>query len=146
MQFLVVGETRRAFCVVKRSCCIVDGVVVVVAVEERRFARAIKVGAGADASGGRTAELLKVAASGRGVVTSSAAWTWSSARDSGARLKVVSRCRCGLLYTQTKLSLFLPPLWACTGCTTPQMKPFAPTPTTFGLHSILEMYKETSSG
>ena len=44
----------------------------VVEVEERRFARAIKVGVGADASGGRTAELLKVAASGRGVVTSSA--------------------------------------------------------------------------
>ena len=40
----------------------------VVVVEERRFARAIKVGAGADASGGRTAEVLKVAASGRGVV------------------------------------------------------------------------------
>ena len=36
----VVGETRRTFCVVKRSCCIVDGVVVVVVVEERRFARA----------------------------------------------------------------------------------------------------------
>ena len=66
----VVGETRRAYCVVKRSCCIVDGVVVVVAVEERIFARAIKVGTGADASGGRTAELLQVAASGRGVVTS----------------------------------------------------------------------------
>ena len=44
-----------------------DGVVVFEA-EERRFARAIKVGAGADASGGRTAELLKVAASGRGVL------------------------------------------------------------------------------
>ena len=44
-----------------------DGVVVFEA-EERRFARAIQVGAGADASGGRTAELLKVAASGRGVV------------------------------------------------------------------------------
>ena len=44
-----------------------DGVVVFEA-EERRFARAIKVGTGADASGGRTAELLKVAASGRGVV------------------------------------------------------------------------------
>ena len=36
----VVGETCRAFCVVKRSCCIVDGVVVVVVVAERRFARA----------------------------------------------------------------------------------------------------------
>ena len=47
--------------------CIMDGVVVFEA-EERRFARAIKVGTGADASGGRTAELLKVAASGRGVV------------------------------------------------------------------------------
>ena len=35
---------------------------------ERRLARAIKAGTGADASGGRTAELLKVAASGRGVV------------------------------------------------------------------------------
>ena len=44
-----------------------DGVVAFEA-EERRFARAIKVGAGADASGGRTAEVLKVAASGRGVV------------------------------------------------------------------------------
>lgn len=44
-----------------------DGVVVFEA-EERRFARAIKVGTGADASGGRTAEVLKVAASGRGVV------------------------------------------------------------------------------
>ena len=43
----------------------------VVAVEERGFARAIKVDAGADASGGRTVELLKVAASGRGVVPSS---------------------------------------------------------------------------
>ena len=70
VQLLVVGETRRAYCVVKRSCCIVDGVVVVVAVEERIFARAIKVGTGADASGGRTAELLEVAASVRGVVTS----------------------------------------------------------------------------
>ena len=70
VELLVVGETRRAYCVVKRSCCIVDSVVVVVVVEERIFARAIKVGAGADASGGRTAELLKVAASGRGVVTS----------------------------------------------------------------------------
>ena len=39
------------------------------------------MGAGADASGGRTAELLKVAASGRGVVTSSAGWTWSSATE-----------------------------------------------------------------
>ena len=65
MQLLVVGETRRAYCVVKQSCCILGGVVVDVAMEERRFARAIKVGAGADASGGRTAELLKVAASGR---------------------------------------------------------------------------------
>ena len=44
-----------------------DGVVVFEA-EERRFARAIQVGAGADASGGRTAEVLKVAASSRGVV------------------------------------------------------------------------------
>ena len=70
VQLLVVGKTRRAYCVVKRFCCIVDGVVVVVAVEERRFARAIMVGAGADASGGRTAELLKVDASGRGVMTS----------------------------------------------------------------------------
>ena len=52
----------------ERSCCIMDGVVVVFEAEERRFARAIKVGAGADASGGRTAEVLKVAASGRGVV------------------------------------------------------------------------------
>ena len=77
----MVRETRRAYCVVKRSCCIVDGVVVVVAVEERRLARVIKVGAEEDASGGRTAELLKVAASGRGVVTSSAAWTWSSATE-----------------------------------------------------------------
>ena len=51
----------------ERSCCIMDGVVVFEA-EERRFARAIKVGAGADASGERTAEVLKVAASGRGVV------------------------------------------------------------------------------
>ena len=51
----------------ERSCCIRDGVVAFEA-EERRFARAIKVGTGADASGGRTAELLKVAASGRGVV------------------------------------------------------------------------------
>ena len=74
-------ETRRAYCVVKRSCCIVDGVVVVVVVEEHRFARVIKVGAGSDASGGRTAELLKVAASGSGVVTSSGAWTWSSATE-----------------------------------------------------------------
>ena len=41
--------------------------------------------AGADASGGRTAELLKVAASGRGVVTSSGAWTWSSG-ERGRRL------------------------------------------------------------
>ena len=46
-----------------------DGVVVVFEAEERRFARVIKVVAGADASGGRTAELLKVAASGRGVVS-----------------------------------------------------------------------------
>ena len=52
----------------ERSCCIKDGVVVVFEAEERRFARAIKVGAGADASGERTAEVLKVAASGRGVV------------------------------------------------------------------------------
>ena len=74
-------ETRRAYCVVKRSCCIEDGVVVVVVVEERRFARVIKVGAGSDASGGRTAELLKVAASGSGVVTSSGAWTWSSVTE-----------------------------------------------------------------
>ena len=58
-----------------------DGVVAVVEVEERIFAWAIKVGDGADASGGRTAELLKVAASGRGVVTSSGAWTWSSATE-----------------------------------------------------------------
>ena len=50
-----------------------DGVVVFEA-EERRFARAIKVGAGADASGGRTAELLKVAASGRGVPSCNAVW------------------------------------------------------------------------
>ena len=51
-----------------------EGVVGVV-VEGRRYARAIKVGAGADASGGRTAELLKVAASGRGVVPScNAVW------------------------------------------------------------------------
>ena len=41
--------------------------------------------AGADAPGGRTAELLKVAASGRGVVTSSGAWTWSSG-ERGRRL------------------------------------------------------------
>ena len=47
----------------RRSCCIMDGVVVFEA-EERRFARAIQVGAGADATGGRTAEVLKVAASG----------------------------------------------------------------------------------
>ena len=46
-----------------------DGVVVFEA-EERRFARATKVGTGADASGERTAEVLKVAASGRGVVPS----------------------------------------------------------------------------
>ena len=52
----------------ERSCCIMDGVVVVFEAEERRFARAIQVGAGADASGGRTAKVLKVAASGRGVV------------------------------------------------------------------------------
>ena len=50
------------------GCRILDGVVVVVAVEERRFARTIKVGAGAD-SGGRltNSKLLKVAGSGRGV-------------------------------------------------------------------------------
>ena len=48
------------------GCRIPDDVVVVVAVEKRRFARAIKVGAGAD-SGGRPTKLLKVAASGRGV-------------------------------------------------------------------------------
>ena len=48
------------------GCRILGGVVVVVAVEEGRFARAIKVGAGAD-SGGRPTKLLKVAASGRGV-------------------------------------------------------------------------------
>ena len=54
----------------ERYCCIVGGVVVVVAVEERRFARAMKVGAGADVSGRRTAELLKVTASGCGIVPS----------------------------------------------------------------------------
>ena len=70
VQFLVVGETRRAYCVVKRSCCIVGGVVVVVAVEERIFARAIKVGAGADAS--------------RGVRWSRHVYDWG---DSGALLK-----------------------------------------------------------
>ena len=54
----------------EQSCCIVDGVVVVVAVDERSLARAINVGAGADAPEGRTVELLKVAASGRGIVPS----------------------------------------------------------------------------
>ena len=63
----------------EQSGCIMDGVVVV---EERRFAQAIKVGARADASGGRTAELLKVAVSGRGVVPScDAVWTWSSVKE-----------------------------------------------------------------
>ena len=35
VQLLVVGETRRAYCVIKRFCCIVGVVVVVVEVEER---------------------------------------------------------------------------------------------------------------
>ena len=48
------------------------------------------MGVGADAPGGRTAELLKVAASGRGVVTSSGAWTWSSG-ERGRRLSGVER-------------------------------------------------------
>ena len=39
------------------------------------------MGVGADASGGRIAELLKVGASGSGVVTRSGAWTWSSATE-----------------------------------------------------------------
>ena len=58
-----------------------DGVVVFEA-EERRFARAIKVGTGADASGGRTAELLKVASSAVEcqVVSRLVAWTWNSAQ------------------------------------------------------------------
>ena len=61
-----------------------DGVVVVVVVEERRFARAIKVGAGADASGGRR-ELLKVAASGRGVVPVSCNAVWLPGRGIARR-------------------------------------------------------------
>ena len=72
------------------------------------------MGVGAGASGGRTAELLKVAASGSGVVTSSGAWTWS--RGMGDDLPSA------------------------------KLKPFATIPNTFGLHSILEIYKETSSG
>ena len=82
------------------------------------------MGVGADASGGRTAELLKVAASGSGVVISSGAWTWSSATER----RVLECCSFS----------------SSTGCAAPQMKPFATTP--FGLHSILEIYKEISSG
>ena len=65
------------------GCRILDGVVVVVAGEERRFARTIKVGAGAG-SGGRPTKLLKVAASDRGVApscNSPAALMWSSAKE-----------------------------------------------------------------
>ena len=81
------------------SVVLVDGVVVVVVGEERRFARTIKVGAGAD-SGGRltNSKLLKVAASGRGVaptcntvltlgcgVTRRRGEWWSVAASSGRR-------------------------------------------------------------
>ena len=71
-----------------------DGVVVVFEAEERRFARVIKVVAGADASGGRTAELLNVAASGRGVVPScNVVWLPGRARRRGEswNVAVVSR-------------------------------------------------------
>ena len=48
--------------------CRLDGVVVVVVGEERRFARPmLTVSVRADSSGGKTAELLKDSASGRGV-------------------------------------------------------------------------------
>ena len=66
----------------------------VVVAKERRFARAVKAGVGADASGGRTAELLKVAASGRGVVPScNAVWLPGRARRRGEswNVAVVSR-------------------------------------------------------
>ena len=93
------------------------------------------MGVGADASGGRIAELLKVGASGSGVVTRSGAWTWSSATERRA-LECCSFSSRRERYCEA-VGDDLP---------SAQKKPFATIPNAFVLHSTLKIYKETSSG